>query len=336
MRIALVGLLPWLPLLAVACADPSQTPPPYEEGPPSDARIDPPAADARIDGVDVGARAHAVVNAPSEPAVTPPSDPPADPPVDPPPPADPLANCHQVRVDNTGADTLNVRPDPSTAQAPVGALHNGQVVDTVAIVAGQDVNGVTTWYEVNAGVTGYISGAFAACVDPNAPPPAAGFLLPLSCGFATSISQGNNSPYSHNGFASYAFDFSLARHTPLVAIADGTVIAANGSVRPGDGCWNGGGQECANTVNYVLVQHGDGTASLYMHLDEPSVNVGDVVARGQQVGLSGGTGWSTGPHAHMQRQEICGSWWCQSVETTFTDFGGIPQTGDTVTSGNCP
>lgn len=321
MRFALAAVL--LNLGAVACADPSLAPPPYQEGPPSDARLHftlHPRDPAPRPPVDV------------TPDTPPPNDPPNDPPSDPPPAVDPLAGCHQVRVDNTGADILNVRPDPSTSQPPVGQLHNGQVVDTVAIVDGQDVNGVTTWYQVSAG---FISGAFSSCVDPNAPPALNGFLLPLACGASATITQGNNSPYSHNGLGAYAFDFGLARHTPLMAIADGTVIDANGSVQEGDGCWNGGGQECANTVNYVLVQHGDGTASLYMHLDEPSVNVGDVVTRGQQVGLSGGTGWSTGPHAHMQRQEVCGSWWCQSVETSFTDFGGIPNTGDTVTSQNC-
>jgi hypothetical protein len=74
-----------------------------------------------------------------------------------------------------------------------------------------------------------------------------------------------------------------------------------------------------------------------VHLDAPLVSVGEPVYRGEEVGLSGGTGWSTGPHAHVQRQELCGSWWCQSVSTAFTDVGGdgIPVTGQTVTSQNC-
>jgi hypothetical protein len=269
-----------------------------------------------------------------------PSPSPSPPPPSPSPPAPVPADCTQVRVVNTGGETLHVRPDPSTTNAPVGELSSGQTVSTLAIVDGESINGDTTWYQIDAGggLTGFISGAYADCVDPNAPPPVAGFMLPLACGTTTTITQGNNGAYSHQGYAYYAFDFGIPRHTPLMAIEDGTVIATSDVVQPGDACWAGGGQECANTVNYVLLQHSDGTASLYMHLDTPTVNVGDAVSRGQQVGFSGGTGWSTGPHAHLQRQGLCGSWWCQSVQTQFADFnsGGIPQTGDTVTSGNCP
>ncbi len=336
MRVSL-GLAALASAALAACGvDPASTPPPYVEGPPASpgpivprapVELAPPAPAADPPAAD-------------PPAADPPADdpPPDDPPADDPPP-DPTAGCAQVRVVNTAGATLNVRPDASTAGAPVGALAAGQVVDTVDVVDGEDVDGVTTWYEIDdgAGLGGFVSGAFAACVDRSAPPPAGGILLPLQCGTTATVTQGNNTTFSHNGKGAFAFDFGLARHTPLVAVAAGTVIAANGSVHEGDPCWSGGGQECANTVNYVLVQHDDGTASLYMHLDAPSVSVGDVVARGQQVGLSGGTGWSTGPHAHVQRQELCGSWWCQSVETRFADVdGGVPQTGDVVTSQNCP
>lgn len=64
----------------------------------------------------------------------------------------------------------------------------------------------------------------------------------------------------------------------------------------------------------------------------------DLCGAGERVGLSGGTGWSTGPHAHVQRQERCASWWCQSVALRFDDFprrDGVPASGDAVTSANC-
>jgi murein DD-endopeptidase MepM/ murein hydrolase activator NlpD len=52
--------------------------------------------------------------------------------------------------------------------------------------------------------------------------------------------------------------------------------------------------------NYVVVAHGGGIMTLYGHLLETDVNVGNQVAGGQRVGLEGSTGWSTGPHVHFE------------------------------------
>ncbi len=174
--------------------------------------------------------------------------------------------------------------------------------------------------------------------DLCAPDPS-GYLLPLECGYEARISQGNHGTYSHNGMSAYAFDFAIPRGTPIVACRGGTVSRIKNDIKPGDPCWEGGGSECANNVNYVLLQHDDSTNTLYLHLDEASVSVGTTVTRGQLIGLSGSTGHSTGPHLHLQRQEQCASWWCQSVPLSFDDVpfkDGVPGTNDWVTSGNCP
>lgn len=172
---------------------------------------------------------------------------------------------------------------------------------------------------------------------PTSPASPDDYLLPFLCGTTVRVTQGNHSPYSHRAEGVFAWDFGVPRGTPLVAMADGDVIAASHATLPGDPCWDGGGQECANDANYVLVDHHDGTATLYMHLDAPTVAVGAHVTRGEEIGLSGSTGWSSGPHAHVQRQELCGSWWCPSVLTPFGDVeNGLPATGDVVVSGNCP
>lgn len=164
-----------------------------------------------------------------------------------------------------------------------------------------------------------------------------GYLLPFLCGATVRVTQGNHSPYSHRDQGVFAWDFGVPRGTPLVAMAAGDVIAASGATLPGDPCWDGGGEECANDANYVLVDHRDGTATLYMHLDTPTIAVGAHVEQGDEIGLSGSTGWSSGPHAHVQRQELCGSWWCPSVLTAFGDVeDGFPGTGEVVVSGNCP
>jgi murein DD-endopeptidase MepM/ murein hydrolase activator NlpD len=51
--------------------------------------------------------------------------------------------------------------------------------------------------------------------------------------------------------------------------------------------------------NCIVIDHGQGLLTLYLHLSDMSVKPGDHVAKGQPIGLSGGTGRATGPHLHM-------------------------------------
>ena len=48
----------------------------------------------------------------------------------------------------------------------------------------------------------------------------------------------------------------------------------------------------------MFVDHGNGLISMYCHLDRIDVQVGDTVAQGQRIGLSGMTGRASGPHLH--------------------------------------
>lgn len=55
----------------------------------------------------------------------------------------------------------------------------------------------------------------------------------------------------------------------------------------------------ANYGNYVIMNHGDGFQTLYGHLSSASVSIGQNLSQGAVVGLSGNTGYSTGPHLHF-------------------------------------
>ena len=80
-------------------------------------------------------------------------------------------------------------------------------------------------------------------------------------------------------------DFSVGTGTPVKAVTDGEVVTAG---------WGGA------YGNQVVVRHDDGTYSQYAHLSQLSVSAGQRVGAGDQLGLSGSTGNSTGPHLHFE------------------------------------
>ncbi len=77
--------------------------------------------------------------------------------------------------------------------------------------------------------------------------------------------------------------------SPFRAAQGGKVITAFN-----DGNWNYG------FGNYCIIDHGDGKHTLYAHAQRLSVSVGDVVEKGEQIGLIGDTGNTTGPHLHFE------------------------------------
>lgn len=87
--------------------------------------------------------------------------------------------------------------------------------------------------------------------------------------------------------------------TPVVAAADGTVIATNSSCTHNWGksysCGCGGGYG-----NYVMISHAGGKMTVYGHLTSLTVSSGQSVSRGQVIGYVGSTGNSTGPHLHYE------------------------------------
>lgn len=79
-------------------------------------------------------------------------------------------------------------------------------------------------------------------------------------------------------------DYAVPSGTPVSAVNGGTILLARPLYFEG---------------NCVVIDHGQGLLTLYMHLSEFKVKEGEKVARGQEVGLSGGTGRATGPHLHI-------------------------------------
>ena len=82
----------------------------------------------------------------------------------------------------------------------------------------------------------------------------------------------------------WGLDFRVPTGTPVAAMNAGTVLLARFLYFEG---------------NCVVIDHGQGLLTLYFHLSEFKVKEGETVKRGQQIGLSGGTGRATGPHLHV-------------------------------------
>ncbi|WP_406331974.1 M23 family metallopeptidase [Streptomyces sp. NBC_00203] len=85
-------------------------------------------------------------------------------------------------------------------------------------------------------------------------------------------------------------DFAVPSGTEVVAAHGGTVVKTGGN-GAGDGPAYG---------NAIVIKHGNGTYSQYAHLSRIDVKVGQIVATGQHIALSGNTGNSSGPHLHFE------------------------------------
>lgn len=90
---------------------------------------------------------------------------------------------------------------------------------------------------------------------------------------------------THNGI-----DMGTPTGTKIMSAAAGKVVGT-GNTDAFPGCYSYG--------KWVLVEHTNGLSTLYAHLSSIGVSAGQTVARGESLGLSGNTGYSTGPHLHL-------------------------------------
>lgn len=94
----------------------------------------------------------------------------------------------------------------------------------------------------------------------------------------------------YNGGGHNGIDFGVNVGTPIYSALAGTVIGTGNT----DASCNG-----VSYGKWVLIRHANGLTTLYAHLSKIQVAEGDKVATRQKIGLSGNTGYSTGPHLHF-------------------------------------
>ncbi len=102
-------------------------------------------------------------------------------------------------------------------------------------------------------------------------------------------------PQVYNGFGHNGIDIVAPIGTPIHAALGGTVLAAGNT----DLVHDSAGHQCYSFGKWVMLIHGNGINTLYAHLSEIDVSKGQSVSTGQVIGLSGMTGYATGPHLHF-------------------------------------
>lgn len=157
--------------------------------------------------------------------------------------------------------------------------------------------------------------------------------LPFEAGETVEISQGFHGTFSHSAAQTWAVDFVAAEGTPITAARGGLVVDVKED--SDEGC---GDPACAPLTNYIRIDHGDGTISEYLHLEQDGADVepGDMIATGELIGRTGNTGWSTGPHLHLHVMGTDG----RTLPLTFPAFDGVsdgsPYISGTAVSANTP
>jgi len=143
------------------------------------------------------------------------------------------------------------------------------------------------------------------------------YRLPYSSDSSYSVGQGYFGSFSHEG--TYAIDWTLPIGTPIYAAREGRVLHLKE-----DSNVAGLTEEYTALANFVLIGHEDGSQANYAHLRQNGalVEVGDWVSLGQVIGLSGNTGFSTGPHLHFIVKQQKSPTNSTSIPTQFSDRDG--------------
>ena len=187
------------------------------------------------------------------------------------------------------------------------------------------------------------------------PTPVSGkYQLPYPDGKTYQVTQGNNNTTSshYDTWNRYARDFNMPEGSTVVATRGGKVVSLYEGSQTKLSSLNGWSQY----TNYVLIDHGDGTSALYLHLKYNGVlpNVGDSVSQNQPIAQSGKTGYILGipgDHLHYSVQKTpsnipaggfsnkSGGYLTESLPSSFSDpdvlrknYNGVPTYPNNYTS----
>lgn len=143
------------------------------------------------------------------------------------------------------------------------------------------------------------------------------YRIPYSVNDSFTIGQEYFGHFSHQN--THAIDWTMPVGTKIHAAREGTVINLKE-----DSNEAGTEERHLHLANFVTIGHDDGSQANYAHLqlNGAMVELGDTVSAGQLIGLSGNTGYSTGPHLHFVVRQQKSPAEINSVPTLFVDKNG--------------
>ena len=146
------------------------------------------------------------------------------------------------------------------------------------------------------------------------------YRLPYKPGKAYRVIQTFGGRVSHQGESAYAVDFAMPEGSPVCAARPGRVVATQSSSNTG-----GPQKKFRDEGNFIYIRNADRTLGVYVHLQKDGVLVksGDYVRRGQLIGLSGNTGWSSRPHLHFGVYKLIGDEMGESFPFLFESKSGL-------------
>lgn len=123
------------------------------------------------------------------------------------------------------------------------------------------------------------------------------YAWPFPASVHATLTQGPNGPTHNNRYSRYAIDLAVPEGTPVLAARAGVVVFLENRY------FESGldRDKFLTRSNQVRILHDDGSMASYAHLFPDSIDLepGQRVEVGEQIGLSGNTGFSSGPHLHF-------------------------------------
>lgn len=143
------------------------------------------------------------------------------------------------------------------------------------------------------------------------------YELPYKEGGKYKVVQGYGGLFSHRHIA--AIDFRMPTGTPVHAAREGVVYAYKDNSDEG-----GPFGKYKNKANYIMIKHSDDSFGCYWHLQKNGVLVkSGPVSKGQQIGVSGATGFVLRPHLHFSVKRKLNYEMNSFVRTKFNTSAGV-------------